>query len=279
MKINSIIKGIGLGLIFIVFIIYTIGIVYIHIKYPDKSHFIYGYYTDSYGILAAIGGVLGIYISNQWNGVKSVVGRAITMFSIGLLFQFLGQVGYAWYRYSYGIEDPYPAFPEIFYILSIPIYIYGIWQIALAAGIKFKLKNPLYKLGSALAIGGMMFLSYWLFLSNYDFTDANIIVIFIEFWYPIGQALYVTLAILALILSNKLLGGEMKSKVYFILLAFIVQYIADTYFTIEYNFDAFYPAGTSDYLYVCAYFLMALAIYKFGDLPDKLHQKNLVSKK
>ena len=71
----------------------------------------------------------------------------------------------------------------------------------------------------------------------------------------------------------------MKSKVYFILLAFIVQYIADTYFTIEYNFDAFYPAGTSDYLYVCAYFLMALAIYKFGDLPDKLHQKNLVSKK
>lgn len=262
-----------------IFFFYSFADVLLHLFYENKSGILYGYYTDTYGVIALIGGVLGLLISRLWGGFRSVVGRAIIMLSFGVLFQFLGQVSYAWYRFAYNIEAPYPAFGELFYMSSIPIYIYGIWQIAVASGVKYKLKDPKYRLISISAILSVVVFSYWLFLSKYDFSNADPIIILIEFWYPIGQALYITLAGLTLLLSKNLLGGQMRNKVYFVLFAFAVQYIADTYFTVEYNLDAFYPGGLSDYLYFISYFIMVLAIYRFSELPTKLEIDEVTNSK
>src|SRR3990167_718394 len=45
----------------------------------------------TYQIFAFIGAIAGLFISWKWGGVRSVMGRAIGLFSLGLLFQNFGQ--------------------------------------------------------------------------------------------------------------------------------------------------------------------------------------------
>lgn len=263
-------RQLGLSLILGFFLFYSFCLVILHLLYPEKDSNLFNYFTDSYGIIAGIGGYIGYRISSRWNGFGSMVGRAVIAFSIGLLLQFLGQLSYAYYRYVSGIDVPYPSFGDFFYLLSIPVYIYASWLMLLMSGAKVKFIQLKYKLLSLGLVLVSFYLAYLLILSSHDFSDSDPIIVLLEIGYPIGQAVFLSLSLIALILSRQILGGLMKPVINFILLALVFQYIADLYFTYEVLNDSLYAGGLSDYIYIIAYTLMAVAIYEFGEVPAKV---------
>ena len=110
----------------------------------------------------------------------------------------------------------------------------------------------------------MMIGSYLLFLQDYVFDWSSPVVVLLDFGYPLGEAIFVSLALSAYILTKKTLGGIMRSKVVFVLFALVVQYLTDTFFLYRTMNDTWYAGGLSDFLYLISYFLMALSLLKFG---------------
>lgn len=235
---------------------------------PDSAP---DYYTDSYGFIALLGSLIGIRVSKQWGGYTSYFGLAVLMLSLGLCMQFLGQASYAIYHYVFHVENPYPSFGEIFYFGSIPVYIFGIFKLARAVGASRGLTSWANKLALLLVPVGLFGFVYVTFLKGYEIYDPSKIVIFLDFGYPIGQGIYVAVAVLTLLFARINLGGKMRMPVFVLLGAFIVQYVADLVYSIRTVNETWAPGGLSDLLYLTAYFFMGVALYLIGTATNKLN--------
>jgi hypothetical protein len=217
-----------------------------------------------YGITAFWGGVWGVMISLKWGGWKSIMGKAILLFSIGLLLQEFGQLSYSFYIYFMHIEVPYPSIGDIGFFGSIPCYIYGIWLLGKTSGIKIGFKQSKIRIFALIIPLFILLSAYYLFLLHYEFDWTNPLAIFLDFCYPLGEAIYISLAISTYILSKNILGGLMKNKILFLLFALTVQFIADYTFLYQAKNGLWHAGGLNDYMYLLSYTLMALSLYQFN---------------
>lgn len=227
----------------------------------DHMKYIWG---SSYQLIAIWGGVLGIFISQSYGGIKSLLGKSILFFSLGLLFQAFGQSVYSYYNLFANIQAPYPSLGDIGFFGSIIMYIIGALALAKVSGVTFSLKSSTQKIQAFLIPIVMLALSYYLFLKDYTFDFTDKLKIFLDFGYPLGQAFYVAIAILALIFSRKVLGGMMKRPILLFLFSLVLQYICDFNFLFQANNGTWYVGGYGDFLYMASYLLMSLSIIKIG---------------
>jgi len=231
-------------------------------------------FSDTYGIMALWGGLCGIFIAKRWGGIKSVMGRAILMFSLGLLAQEFGQLTYSSYYYISHIEVPYPSLGDLGYFGSIPLYIYGVVLLAKASGVEISLKSFRSRLQAIIIPLSILIISYFIFLQGYVFDWSKPLTIFLDFGYPLGEAVYISLALVAYFLSQKILGGVMRSKIVFILFALLLQYLADFVFLYKANKNIWMAGGVNDYMYLVAYFFMTWGLLQLNTVLDKLKQRS-----
>jgi len=226
-------------------------------RVSDFSKMIWG---ASYQAVAIWGALWGLTIGRTWGGFRSVMGRAILAFSFGLLMQDFGQTVFFYYNMFASVEIPYPSIADVGYFGSIPFYIYGAVMLAQASGAKLSLKSLGGQLVALVVPLAMLAASYLLFLRDYAFDWSTPVKIFLDYGYPFGQAIYVSFAILAFLLTQKTLGGTMKQRVLLILLALVVQYIADGNFLFQAAAGSWTASGYGDLLYLLAYFLMTIGL-------------------
>ena len=229
-------------------------------------------FSDTYGITALIGCFIGLGVSARWGGLKSKMGRAVGAFALGLAAQAFGQFIYTFYFLTQGIEAAYPSLGDVGYFGSIPLYIYGVMLLASASGIRFSLKkmhNALFAIVIPLVL---LAASYYSFLQGYEFDFEEPIRVFLDFAYPLGQAIYISLALVTLVVSRKILGGVMRRKIFFILIALVLQYSADYLFLYQQIQETWVAGGVSDYLYLVSYFVMTMALFniRISDVRAKL---------
>lgn len=218
-------------------------------------------WAASYQLVALYGGIAGLIIAyKEWGGMRSVVGSAIVAFSFGLLLQVLGQSTFSFYNLVLNVEIPYPSFADIGFFGSIPLYIYGAVQLARASGAAFSLRTYMNKLWAIAIPVLLLILSYTSFLRHYELDWSSPLRVFLDFAYPFGQAIYVSLAILAYLLSRGMLGGTMRNKVLFLLIALVVQYLADYNFLYQTISETWQNGGYGDFIYLFAYLLMAIGV-------------------
>lgn len=230
-------------------------------------------FTDTYGIVPVLAGVYGLTVAHKWGGFTSVMGKAVKFFSLGLLAQGFGQATYSVYYLVLGIEVPYPSIGDLGYFGSIPLYILGIYFLGKAAGMRISTKSLGPLVVSVLIPLLMLALSYVLFLSTYEVDPAAPLVTFLDFGYPLGQALYISLAIMAYFLSRPVLGGVMKPRIIFVLLALVVQYLADFTFLYQVINDSWVAGGINDFMYLLAYAGMFYALVSLEDVYFGLKTK------
>jgi hypothetical protein len=259
-------------IILVIFLLLTIWwLILLHSGFQDISQNYF--FAAVYGIVALLGGIWGLQLSKKWGGRKSTIGKAIIMLSLGLLAEEFGQIVFSYYNIFLKVEIPYPSIADIGFFGNIPLYIIGIILLGNAAGIKFSLRKFSSKLQLILLpIIGLSF-SYYFFLKGYTFDWSQPLKVFLDFGYPLGQALYISIAILVYSLSNKLLGGIMKKPIIFIIIGFIVQYCADYNFLFQNSNQTWINGGYGDYLYLIAYFVMTFGILEFGSVVNKLKNK------
>jgi hypothetical protein len=230
----------------------------------------FGDFPSIYGVMALWGGIWGTIFAGRWGGAKSVMGKAILMFALGLFAQELGQIIYAYYSFYQGVQVPYPSLGDIGYFGSIPLYIAGVWYLAKASGVKIKFGASLNMLLAIIVPLCMVGAAYLFFLQGYELKSADPIKVFLDFGYPIGQAIYISLAIITYLLSRHVLGGIMKNIILFILFALLIQFIADFTFLYQSSKGIWAVGGINDYMYLTAYFLMTLGLIQFKTALRKL---------
>lgn len=216
-----------------------------------------------YQVIAFVGAIAGLVISSRWGGVRSVTGRAILAFSIGLLFQCFGQSAYSFYIYFLNQPIPYPSIGDIGFFGSIPCYLYGSYMLAKISGASFR-QSYVKSLSAIILPLLLLGFSYLIFLRDYAFDWTQPLKIFLDFGYPFGQAIYISAAILAVSLSWRQLGGLMRLPLFVFAIALLAQYISDFTFLFRANHGTYYAGGIADLMYATAYFLMTLAIIYIG---------------
>jgi hypothetical protein len=226
----------------------------------DSKHI----WSSTYMLISIIGGVFGLIISKYWGGYKSIIGKAILCFSVGLFLQSFGQLVYNYYTLFAKIETPYPSLGDLGYFGSIIAYIYGVSLLGRAVGLKFFSKISINQILAVVLPLLMLIFSYFFFLRDYQFDWSKPLTVFLDFGYPLGQATYVSLALLVLVVSIRSLGGMMKKPVLLLLFALIVQYLCDFNFLYQANHENWYAGSWGDYLYAVSYFIMTLAIIYIG---------------
>jgi hypothetical protein len=132
----------------------------------------------------------------------------------------------------------------------------------------------------------VLIVTYKTFFSGYErcFEDPDTLhkvcstplTAFLDFAYPIGGAIYVSVAAVVLVLSFKVLGGIMKSKITILLLGLLIQYSAEVnYLYLTYH-DKLVLGKLNDLLYMTAYFVIAVSIINIGAVIEKLRPQPAV---
>ena len=255
-------------LVWVLFVGYSLWWLYITfvLKSPTHDSTHNQNFTNTYGVMALLGGIIGLAASRKWGGARSLIGRSLLFFSIGLLLQEFGQITYSYYFYVLHNSAPYPSIADVGYFGSVLVYIYATWQLAKASGIKYALKAKSKKMLAVLLPLVVLVASYLFFLKGYqfDFSSAkSTLAVFLDFGYPLGQAIYIAIALVTYLLSNRMLGGLMRNKILLVLAALCVQYAADFSFLHANQKGTFFAAGANDYVYLVAYFVMTIALITF----------------
>ncbi len=217
-----------------------------------------------YQIIAIIGGILGLVLSKIVGGFKSHLGRAVTYFSIGLLLQAFGQSVYSYFNLIAHVQAPYPSLGDVGFFGSIFFYIAGAVYLLKVTGSHISLRsvrNKIWAIGMPVLL---LITSYLIFLRHYSFDELNILKTVLDFGYPLGQAFYLSLAILALILSGRVMGGMMKKPILFFLLALVMQYVSDFNFLFHANNGTWFVGSMGDFLYMFSYLCMTFSIIKLS---------------
>lgn len=217
-----------------------------------------------YVTMPILGGIYGFVISKRFGGRKSLIGKALLVFSIGLFLQVFGQIIYSYYTLFEQIEAPYPSLGDIGYFGTIFAYIYGVFILARHIGVTISARSFLNKIFTIIIPLGMLILSYLIFLKGHEFDWSNPLRVFLDFAYPFGEVFYVSIALLILFFSKKLLGGVLRKPILFLVFALIFQYISDSYFIYAAGSGTWYVGSLGDYLYTTSYFIMTLVIIYIG---------------
>ncbi|MEO5635225.1 MAG: hypothetical protein ABIS26_00540 [Candidatus Paceibacterota bacterium] len=223
----------------------------------------------SYQIIALIGSIAGFTVAKSWGGRKSLFGRVILSFAFGLLLQSVGQAIASYYVYKTG-EIPYPGLDDIGFFGSVIFYIYGVFALAKVSGVRFSLVSASKKIQAIVIPIVLLVLSYLIFLKDYEFDWSQKLKVFLDFAYPLGQALYIAIAILVFLLSKKILGGMMRKPIMFIIIALIIQFISDFTFLYQATNNLYIPEGVNDCMYFISYFFMSLSLIQLGIVFDKI---------
>jgi len=246
----------------LIFIFFAAWWIYLQV-FVSKNSFIYLEWAAVYGLMALYGGICGVHTSLKWGGVKTVLGKAIFMFSCGLFAQVFGQIAYSFYR-NILHQVPYPSIGDIGFFGTIPLYTYGILLLAESSGIKINIQSFKKKIIALIIPIIMLTIAYVLFLQNYHFDFKNPIKIFLDFASPLGEAIIISIAIITFIFSRTVLDGVIRSKALFILVALVIHFLAE--YSFFYNSSTFYPGSYIDFLYLIAYFAMTLALLNLKSL-------------
>ena len=250
-------------LTFVLFIALTLWYLYIHHLGLDGTLNIRQIWGSTYQILAILGGITGLFVARTW-GYKSIFGKAILFFAIGLLLQAFGQSVDSYYNFFLNASIPYPSLGDAGFFGSVIAYIIASVYLLKATGISVSIKSVK---GKVLAICIPLILlvtCYFFFLQGYQFDWTNKLKIFLDFGYPLGQASYVSIALLAYLASKNYFGGTLRLPFVFLIVALIFQYFSDFTFLYQANANTWYVGGLNDYLYFLSYTIMTLALIYFG---------------
>lgn len=231
------------------------------------------WFENTYGLVALIGAIVGFVAMQKWGGIKTVLGKALFFFSLGLLAQEAGQLISSYYTQIAKTDLPYPSVGDIAYFGSVLLYIIAAIYLTKISGAKFAFKETKYKIIAVLVPVALLSVSYTVLLKGYEFDTAHPVTVFLDLGYPLGQAVYISIAVVAYLLSRKQLGGVMKAGVLAVIFALVIQYVSDFSFIYSIHHGTYTPGKYVDLLYLTSYFLMATAMIKFLSIYSGIRAK------
>ena len=230
--------------------------------------------ANFYSVMALYGSIIGFIAAKKWGGIKTVLGKAITFFSIGLLLQEIGQLtGDYLFYVKHSTVTPYPGIGDIAFFGSVIMYIVGVIYLSRAAGVHRFLKNSSAKVIAVIVPLVLLSFSGFLLVFNQQYDFSHPLTVFLDIGYPVGQAIYISLALVAYLVSRKAFGGLLRKCIIWVVVALIFQYAADFTFIYQSHKGTYVTGSYDDYFYLLAQFFMSTALIQFLSVYNKLGQK------
>ncbi len=223
----------------------------------------------AYGGFSLIGSIIGLISIKHWGGYKSLMGKAMLSLSLGLFAQAFGQYSFWFLQSIMRVELPYPSISDIGFFGTNPFYIYAAFLIAKASGVKLSVKSFSHQISAVIIPTVTLLIAYFLFLREYQLDMSQPLLVFFDLGYPLAPTIYISIAILTYGLSRNTLGGIMKSRILFLIIAFFAQFVAEYLFI--YFQEDFFPASFVDFAYLTAYFIMTMALLQLKWVSKKLN--------
>jgi hypothetical protein len=155
------------------FVAITVWYCYIHSFDLTTTERMRQAWGSAYQIIALLGCIIGFGASRKWDGYKSLIGKAIMFFSIGLLLQSFGQSVDSYYSYFQNQTIPYPPVGDIGFMGSVFAYIAGALLLLKATGFQFSAKSIHKRIAAIFIPLAILISSYLFFLHGYTFDWSN----------------------------------------------------------------------------------------------------------
>lgn len=239
------------------------------------QNFLYG---TALGVLPCLASIFGFVNSNKWGGLKSSMGKSVFFLSAGLLTWGIGTLVFAYYNIILQVEVPYPSLADLFYIISWPLWAVGMVNLSRATGVTFQLKTAIGRIALFLVPIFIAALSYYLLIivardGVILYTPEDLLKVFFDLAYPIGDIAILTITLLVYGLSFKFLGGFFKWPILFALGGFVLNYLGDFSFVYTVTKETFFVANWVDLIYTLTFFCIGLGVSLIN--PQRLNQDNL----
>jgi hypothetical protein len=271
MKKNQVLLYLTLVVI-VLLLLWWVGINFLSFNGQDN-------YTDIFPVSALIGGIGGLMVAKKWGFFSSRLGASLAFFSIGLMLQFFGSIIYTLYFRIGGIELAYPSVGDIPYLTTSILYVFAVYNLTKVIVVKGSIFKPLGVLVAAVVTTIVLGIALYVSFLNLAIDDPRgAIYSLVNVAYPVIQAFYFLIGIIALLQAKRMAGGKMLFSVSLLLVALIVQYVADFSFLYHSYHDTYQPAGITDLMYTFAYGLMALAILMIDRVRNGLFSKPSIKK-
>lgn len=239
---------------------------------PSFSYFLKPFLVGM-TLLPLIGGIIGLKNSFKWGGIKSVVGRSSLALSLGLIAWSGGMVIWNYYLFFTEVSVPYPSAADIIFILSWPLWTYGIWELSEAVGIKFAWK----KVSKGFLIIPLIVTLFSVYLLMYvargGVTYENFPKLFFDLFYPLGDIVILTVTVSIFLLLRKFLGGVYKTPMLILLFGFLLNYISDFLFSYTTTKETYFNGHVVDFLFMTTMFVLSIGLSMLN--PSILNSKEI----
>ncbi len=229
-------------------------------------------FTDLYWVVPILGGLLGLHLSKNWNGLKSIMGKVFGFFSFALFAEGLGLLIYSLYFRISGEELAYPSIGDFIFVLGIVSFSIGSWfSLRAIAPTKKQLKNPLWHMLLSASILMAVFYFVWKgFLYEGAVDERGGLTVLFNVLYPTTQMVYLFICMLAFMKVRTASGGRFYRPAFTLLAGMILLYVSDYVFLHQSYDETWEAAGSSDLLYVVSYTIIIQAIVYFDAVRAKL---------
>ena len=228
-------------------------------------------------ILPLTGGILGLLNSKHWGGHKSVVGKSLIGISLGLIAWSGGMIIWNYYLFFTSVEVPYPSWADAIFILSWPLWTYGLFKLSKAIGVNFALRSRSNKWFLIFIPLVVILISVYLLIyvaRGGIVYDGDLLKLFFDLFYPLGDVVILSVTAATYFLSRKYLGGVYKTTILILLLAFFMNYISDFMFSYTTTKGTYFNGHLVDFLFTTTMFIMSLSLTMFN--PKALEKNNQI---
>ncbi len=231
------------------------------------------WYSFLFGLIPFFGGLIGMLKSNIWGGLKSVLGKAIFFFSLGLFMWGFGENIWSYYNFFVGEPAPYPSIADIGFAPSIFFWIIGTYYLAKASGAMIAFKNHTWAKVLAYVVPiALSIVSYHVLV---NIARGGVLVpegetslkVILDIAYPLGDFLALTFALVVFALTRKYLGGIYRGAIGCILFGLAMMYFGDFSFSYTTTAGTFYNGNWGDLLLASGNFFMTFGILGFATKP------------
>jgi hypothetical protein len=221
------------------------------------------WYNIFYGFMALVGAIYGFKTYKAWGGLKTLIGKVLFLFSLGLLSEWIANIIWAYFNIVLKVEVPYPSIADMFFFAIIPIYFVAIFLLGKASGVNITVKKIRGVFVAIIIPLLMLILAYSLFFKEgIEFLDP--FKAFFDISYPLGYSITFSATMIVYLLTKKQLGGVMKKVVLSVLVAYLMQFVADYTFLYMALQGTYVNGGMTDFLYSIALFAMPVALINFN---------------
>ena len=248
-------------ILYVIIVTWWFRINYTTISNPSEVHL----FGAVYSLIALFGAIEGFRVARKWGAWSSALGRSIIFFSLGLFGLWFGQFVWSYYNIIVKVEVPYPSLADIGFFSIIPFYALGGAHLGQATGARFVRKSTTGVITSLVVPLVILSVVYFVFLKEYSFDASAPLRSFLDFAYPFGEGITISIATIVFLLSYRILGGKMRTRILYILFALVFHFITEYTFLYRAAAGTYYNGGPVDLMYATSFFIMSIGLISFNN--------------